>query len=63
MIIMLMQLPPDTTTVAYQLTRAVEGMSERILSYAIPLAAVGALAMALWRWWRSMPAAPRAQSL
>lgn len=47
MIIMLIQLPPDTTTVAFQLTRAVEGMSERILSYAIPLAAVGALAMAI----------------
>jgi hypothetical protein len=46
--------PQDTTTIGYQIFRTVGQISDRILSYAIALAAVGALAMALIEAWKKL---------
>jgi hypothetical protein len=45
---------PDTTALGIQLFRSVGALSDRILSYAVALAAVGALAMALTEAWKKV---------
>lgn len=48
------QTPTDSTALGTSIVRAVEGFTDFLLSYAIALAAVGALAMALLEAWKKL---------